>query len=810
MISFNFIDKKTIINTLFILFFYNFCQAQTTINLIEKDLRERNIDSINFNEVRLSQIIIKSSEDLLILDGSKDIIEDTTNVQLLNNKRKDHIANYEFFKKNRIYQNIANLSNRDLENLNRQWTNQKNNIESIIKNYFTVIDNFEKETKSVEKIKIFWEKYREQIDKKEDNTVLSDDLKNINNEIKILLPAIEKNLDQSVVRVNSLYKINIEINSRLDNIGNYLNSVNNLFDKNVNPLWNSFQSESLPIIGNSILFTLKGLLFDLKETAKNFISIHLFVLLLFFFFYFMILRFKKRFNYQKEYIETHVLDLNLVFETPILAAGFYTYIFAYFIYLSLVPAVFIDIISIITISILFFFSTKLFDKLVVNFIKHFIIFWVSVKIVEILTLTSIISRTILLISSIYFLFWLLQFDKKKELNNYIKNTVLARKLLNYYLKLVAIFTLINIISIVFGYMVFAIYIGALTVKITLLVIFLYLLNPLFKRFIQLTFEDKYLKTKNFIYGNKDAILKITFKVINILTYIVFIFSVLEILTIKKPFMTWVNSIFYYQILIGSISFSLWSITLFIIIIILSTFLSKVIQLFLKEEVLMKANLGRGFPETISMLVRYLIIAIGYFLAITSLGFEMSQLTIIFGALSVGIGFGLQNIFNNLVSGLILIFSRPIRIDDTIEINNMIGNVNSIGIRSSNVRTTDGAEVIIPNGNLISNEVINWTLSDQRRRIEIIIGVAYGSDVQKVSKILTTILQEADQVIIFPTPLVLFNEFGDSSLNFRLLFWTDSFSDWIKVKSNVLFKINDEFAKENIEIPFPQRDIHLRS
>lgn len=809
-ISFHLIDKKTILNTLLILFVLNICQAQTTINLNEQNLREISIDSINFNKIRLSEIITKSSEDLLILDELAEVVADTTTVQTLNERRKEHIEAFAFFKKDRISQDLANLSNRDLENLDRQWTNQKNSIESIITDYFIIIDRFEKEKKSIEVIEEFWDKYREQNEETEINTVLLEDLKNINKQINLLLPAFEKKLGINVVHANSLNKINTEINSTLDRIGNYLNSVNNLFKQNVNPYWKSFQADSLSIIGHSLIVSLKGLLFDLKETVENFIPTHFLVAFLFFFFYFMILRIKKRLQNQTEYIEVHSLNLNIVYNNPIRAAGFYTYIFAYFIYLSLVPAVFLDIISIIAISILFFISRKLFDKVVVSFIKHFIIFWGLVKVVEILTTTSLISRTILLLSSIYFLFWLLKFDKKKELHKYIKNTILARKLLNHYLKLVSIFTILSIICTVFGYMFFALYISSLIVKTTVLVVFLYLFNPLLKRFVQLLIEDAYFKSKKFIYGNKEAILKTTFKIINILTYAVFIYSFLTIISFIKPFIDWFNSIFNYEIHIGSITFSLWSIALFIIIIVISTFLSKVIQLFLQDEVLVKANLGRGFPETISMLVKYLIVTIGYFIAITSLGFEMSQLTIIFGALSVGIGFGLQNIFNNLVSGLILIFSRPIRIDDTIEINNMIGNVNSIGIRSSNVRTTDGAEVIIPNGNLISNEVINWTLSDQRRRIEVTVGVAYGSDVQKVSELLNTILQETDQVIKFPKPLVLFNEFGDSSLNFRLLFWTDNFSDWMLIKSNIMFKINDAFAKENIEIPFPQRDIHMRS
>ena len=806
----NLINKRIVFNAILVLFVFNICQSQTVINLTNQDLRETPIDSINFNEIRLSEVLNKSSEDLFTLLELAEKQSDTTIIQELNERRKERINSYELFSKERIFQDLSNFSNRNLENLNRQWSYQKRNIESIMADYLVVIDRFEGEKKSIETIATFWRKYREYNKKTKDNEVLLEDLKNIDNQINLLLPVFQNKVDVVVRHIHSLNKINIEINDRLAAINGYLSSINNLFNQNVNPYWSSFNVDSFAVIGHSIVVTLKDLLFDLKETSKNFIPTHLLVVFIFFFFFFMNLRIKKRLQTQINYIETHTLNLNTVFDKPLRAACFYIYIIAYFIYLSLVPAVFIDIISFISLCVFFFISRNIFDKIVVIFIKHFIIFWISVKIVEILSAPSLISRTILLVTSLYFLFWLLRFDKKKELQKYIKNTVLARNFLNYYLKLVALCTAISIICTVFGFMNLALYASAIIVKVTLLTLFLYLWNPLIKRFFLLLMDENYLKSKKFIYDNKKAILKTTFKIINVLTYAVFFYSFLTILSFIIPFTNWFNSILNNQISIGSLTFSLSGIGLFVIIIVLSTFLSKVIQFFLQDEVLVKANLGRGFPETISMLVKYVIVGIGYFLAITSLGFEMSQLAIIFGALSVGIGFGLQNIFNNLVSGLILIFSRPIRIDDTIEINNMIGSVNSIGIRSSNVRTIEGAEVIIPNGNLISNEVINWTLSDQRRRISVIVGVAYGSDIRHVSDLLKTILQNNDQVMKFPNPLVLFDEFGDSSLNFKLLFWTENFGDWMVVKSNVLFEINDVFAKENIEIPFPQRDIHMRS
>jgi len=189
---------------------------------------------------------------------------------------------------------------------------------------------------------------------------------------------------------------------------------------------------------------------------------------------------------------------------------------------------------------------------------------------------------------------------------------------------------------------------------------------------------------------------------------------------------------------------------------------------------------------------------------------VNQITIIFSAFSVGIGFGLQNVVNNFVSGVILLFERPVQIGDTIEVGSLVGTVKSMGIRSSNIRTFDGAEVVVPNANLISNEVINWTLSDRKRRIEIISGVAYGSDVHKVQRVLLDILDQHPDILKEPRPLVLFNDLGESSLDFRMLFWTENFDNWLIIKSEVIFMIHDTLMQEGISIPFPQRDLHIKS
>ena len=211
-----------------------------------------------------------------------------------------------------------------------------------------------------------------------------------------------------------------------------------------------------------------------------------------------------------------------------------------------------------------------------------------------------------------------------------------------------------------------------------------------------------------------------------------------------------------------------------------------------------------------MLIQYSLITAGFFLAVNAAGIPLDKLTIILGAMSVGIGFGLQNIFNNLVSGLILLFERPIQLGDTVEVGQLTGNVKSIGLRSSNIITFQGAEVIVPNGQLISNEVINWTLSDQKRRVELNVGVSYESDPKLVHRLLMDILNEHTELVKDPEPLVFFNALGESSLDFTLLFWVSDYIHGRRIKSEILFSVFEVFKNNNIEIPFPQRDIHVRS
>ncbi len=310
--------------------------------------------------------------------------------------------------------------------------------------------------------------------------------------------------------------------------------------------------------------------------------------------------------------------------------------------------------------------------------------------------------------------------------------------------------------------------------------------------------------------SREKILRQTTRFLFLFFFFFWLVSVAKFFNIYKIIQNFVTELFDYSFKLGDIEIVPSNLVILVLVIWFTFQISKFIKMILEDEVLPKLSLPRGVPGTISMLTRYAILVIGFIVAILAAGIEMDSLTIIIGGLGVGIGFGLQNIFNNFISGLILAFERPIKVGDIIQMTDLFGTVKEIGIRASTVRTMDGAEVIVPNGNLISNEVINWTLSDKYRRIDLRVGVAYGTDPDRVIKILYEVLKGHEKIMENPPPNALFIGFGDSSLDFRLLFWTHDFDNWLSLQSEINVRINRALADADIEIPFPQRDLHLRS
>jgi len=262
--------------------------------------------------------------------------------------------------------------------------------------------------------------------------------------------------------------------------------------------------------------------------------------------------------------------------------------------------------------------------------------------------------------------------------------------------------------------------------------------------------------------------------------------------------------------IGDLTFTLGAVVSFILILSGSFIITRLVSFTFGEtdRLFNIIKLPKGVPAAISLVVRYFIIAFGIMLALSSLGIDLSKFNLMAGALGLGIGFGLQTVISNFVSGLILVFERPIFPGDTVEVDNLLGTVNRIGVRSSSITTFDGAEVVVPNNNLISNNLINWTLSNKVKRLEIVIGTTYAADPNIVIKILAEAALSSDKVLRTPAPLPLLNDFGTSSLNFKLRFWVQN-ENGLSARSDVSIAIYNKFKENGIEIPYPHQDIYIK-
>lgn len=252
-------------------------------------------------------------------------------------------------------------------------------------------------------------------------------------------------------------------------------------------------------------------------------------------------------------------------------------------------------------------------------------------------------------------------------------------------------------------------------------------------------------------------------------------------------------------------------TMFIVVlfIYLSSVLSKYAQV-LTTKVLMNKNIDSGVKGSITKFIGYATQILGIVITLEMVGISLSSIFALGGVLMVGIGFGLQNITQNFISGVILLFERPIKKGDLVEVDGVSGRVTEIGSRSTTITTRDDVSIIVPNSKFISQQVVNDSFSGERRRFHVAVGVAYGSDVDLVQKTLIEVAKNHSKVLDAPAPRVFFQDFGDSSLNFDLTIWVEDLWHSQVILSDLRFEIDRAFRKNKIEIPFPQRDLHVRS
>ena len=271
-----------------------------------------------------------------------------------------------------------------------------------------------------------------------------------------------------------------------------------------------------------------------------------------------------------------------------------------------------------------------------------------------------------------------------------------------------------------------------------------------------------------------------------------------------------DKIFDFKFAVGEVTVSVGRMLLAALFIYLILSASWFIRAFLDGEVFPRQQLDRGARDAIKKLIHYSLLFIGIMIAVSLIGLNLTSLAFLTGALGIGVGFGLQNIVNNFVSGLMLLFERPFKVGDMVVVDDQTGTVRKIGLRSTIIETFDRSELIVPNSQFISGKVTNWTRSNHIARIRITIGVAYGSDIELVLRLLKEAAETDTRILSNPQPNPLFLRFGDSSLECELHVWIADVGDRLAVRSHLCQEIARQFQDAGIEIPFPQRDLHLRS
>ena len=361
-----------------------------------------------------------------------------------------------------------------------------------------------------------------------------------------------------------------------------------------------------------------------------------------------------------------------------------------------------------------------------------------------------------------------------------------------------------------GYSALARHIFQSSLTTVFIVVLAWLAMQLVRGLLESTLRSRTVQKIPFLRTQTVTIIDRTAKLLNLFVLLLFCGAVLEAWRVFTTSWDLIYRLFTFGVTIGSTRVTVGLVLGAAACLYGALLASRLLQFFLMRDVYSRRWVDPGIGLSINRLLHYAIVLVGVLLALSTLGFELTNLTIIASALSVGIGFGLQTIVNNFVCGLILLFERPVKVGDIIQLGEQWATIRDIGLRATTIQTFDQSDIVVPNSDLITNQVTNWTLADRNMRLILSVGVAYGSDVTLVLNTLEECTRTNPRILKDPAPLIFFMGFGDSSLDFQLRVWIDDIDYMNVVRSELNREIDRQFREKGIEIPFPQRDLHFRS
>lgn len=703
------------------------------------------------------------------------------------------------------------LNIRELDKLNKQRMAMDARLQAAQEEVSSLLRELESGKEKLRRSRERWEVTRNDMSGREVPVTILNRISSVLNKNDSLTGVLDEDMAfvlRELDRVTDMQIRMDQVKTKLEAAGRLTGE--RIFRKDLPPLWKDFSKRadrlSLEQQWQELGRNFRGDTTELLENYRSrlWVSGLLFIILL-------ILVYRiRRSTETRENVTTArggIIYLEGIFHRP-LAVSIILGLYAVRLLMPELPSTYRTLMAIVMAAPLITIAVGILPGYAKRYLFEFVSAYLLIRIFDLFYTQTILIRMVLLLTNLLAIVFTVRFLLR---HNFFREE--RRKFLGYFLYSLAVLFFVFLVIALAGniagiyslseYLVTAVILSAfyvLTIHVGLHIagslLYLLLSGPL-------------TRWSNIVTNQFSFIFSRLFGILRLLFWLSWVVRALDYFKVKTPFFTWGQAFLGRELTIGQASFTLVSILLFFFVIWLSMFISRIVRHILQEEVFARIEIERGMPGTIVMLIRIALISVGFLVAAAAAGMELTNLTIIIGAFSVGIGFGLQNIFNNLVSGLILAFERPIKEGDTVEVNQLLGIVKKIGIRSSVVRTYDGAEVIVPNGELISNNMINWTLSDAQRRMDIRVGVAYGTDPERVLDILLEAAKAQEHVNRDPEPRAYFIGFGESSLDFRLLAWIDL--DYrLETESALRVEINRLIKEAGIEIPFPQRDLHVRS
>ncbi len=794
---------KTLLSSFLLISFFctpNFSQQETPNQLLQEKPEIEVTYSVTEVPKKIEEVTVYLNDLESIIAPASEIVKIETTYVDFNESMKELRSEADLDK-------LEEQFSRSLKDLRQRWGTKHQQVLDWQKIIEDRSSNLDEEKIKYENIKATWKRTYDNAKKEKAPKDLLKSIRTIQTELNLKGKDLIKRSNTLLSYQSRIAEVNIDLSNIVVKLDDALNlRRTEIFTRDAPPLWaiviESPDTVSLTNQVEDIWVLYKRSVSDFIETKSDALIYDLLLYILFFLFVFGL-------KYFSRTIETE--DSAVKFAVKLLDRYLAVSILIFFIFSSLLytdaPDVLKSFFKIVMLIPLLRILAHIINPILKPPLYGLAILFLLNQFQRIAVIDSFLGRFILLLLTILAiagLIWIIRskiFEKSFE----------GKKALGYVLfgnKVALILISFALFGNILGFVSLAELLVSGTLNVIYIAILLVTAVAVLNALIILFLKTKPAQRLRVVQYQHEKVQLTSQKIIRLGAIILWLITVLNSYNIYDPVLVWLSETLNRKWEIGSFSIAIVNVLVFIFSIWAAVIISRTVRFFLEGDILPRLKLPRGVPGAISSLTTYSILVLGIIVALFGIGLDLSKLTILVGALGVGIGFGMQDLVNNFISGLILIFERPIQVGDAVSVADISGRVQSIGIRSSIIRNWSGADIIVPNGHLISNKLTNWTMTDQLRRIEIKVGVMYGSDVNKVMEILLNCSKENQKILTRPAAYVLFQDFGESYLEFELRCWTSDYTDWIDIRSDLRVAINNSFEKEGIVIPFPQRDLHI--